>query len=131
MEIKGISGWVVRNFYDRQEVMEKSFRESSVDIVKEQVSESAGWIIITSKENTVSDLPGTGRQFQRLLLKIRDRKIAIHPMTQILEEPVIMQNLNSSIGISDHVQFILRTGYIKNYPDPVSLRRPVEWFVRT
>ena len=52
-------------------------------------------------------------------------------MTQILEEPQTKQVLNQSIGISDNVQFILRVRYLKNHPEPVLLRRPVEWFLRT
>mgnify|MGYP001792342672 FL=1 len=73
----------------------------------------------------------TGKRMQRLFLKVREKSIAIHPMTQILEEPQTKQVLNQSIGISDKIQFILRVGYLKNYPDPVSLRRPVDWFVRS
>ena len=67
---------------------------------------------------------------QRLFLKVREKSIAIHPMTQILEEAPTMEILNEPIGIPEPIQFILRTGYVKNYPVPVSLRRPVEGFVR-
>ena len=102
----------------------------NVSSVKEQVSKSAGWLLITSKDNSVATLLETGKRLQRLLLKIREKNIAIHPMTQILEEPTTQQTLHSSIGINDNVQFILRTGYVKNYPPPVSLRRPVDWFMR-
>jgi hypothetical protein len=28
-------------------------------------------------------------------------------------------------------QFVLRVGYLDPYPDPVSPRRPVNWFLRT
>lgn len=131
MEIEGISGWVVRNFYGKDNVMKNDFRERGIDNVKKQVSESAGWILITSKDETVATLLETGRRMQRLFLKVREKNIAIHPMTQILEESSTRQTLNQSIGISENVQFILRTGYLKNYPPPVSLRRPVDWFVRT
>jgi hypothetical protein len=130
MEIEGIAAWYLRNFYGKSDVMKKSFREKSIDSVKEQVAKSAGWLLITSKDNSVATLLETGKRLQRLLLKIRERNIAIHPMTQILEEPATQKTLHSSIGISDNVQFILRTGYIKHYPQPVSLRRPVDWFVR-
>jgi hypothetical protein len=41
-----------------------------------------------------------------------------------------MKILNQSMGISEPIQFILRIGYVKNYPPPVSLRRPVDGFVR-
>ncbi len=130
MEIEGISGFVVRNFYDKFDVMKTDFREKGLDKVKKEVSESAGWILITSKDNSVETLLETGRRMQRLFLKVREKNIAIHPMTQILEEPATRETLNQSIGINENIQFILRTGYLKNYPEPVSLRRPVEWFLR-
>ena len=79
----------------------------------------------------MSTLLETGKRMQRLFLKVREKKIAIHPMTQILEEAPTRQLLNQSIGISDNIQFILRMGYLKNYPEPVSLSRPVDWFVRS
>jgi hypothetical protein len=131
MEIEGLSGWVVRNFYNKDNVMKKDFREVGLAKVKQQVSESAGWILITSKDNSVATLLETGRRMQRLFLKVREKNIAIHPMTQILEEPSIQQQLNQAVGISENIQFILRLGYLKDYPKPVSLRRPVDWFVRS
>jgi hypothetical protein len=130
MEIEGISGWVVRNFYGKSNVMGKSFRDQNIDQVEKQVASSAGWFLITSKDASVTNLIETGRRMQRLFLKVRDKNIAIHPMTQILEEPSIHHSLNASIGINDPIQFILRTGYLKNYPEPVSLRRPVDWLIR-
>jgi hypothetical protein len=130
MEIEGISGWVVRNSYGKDNVMKKDFRERGIDQIKKEVSASAGWILITSKGDSVATLLETGRRMQRLFLKVRERSIAIHPMTQILEESSTRQTLNQSIGISEDIQFILRTGYLKNYPPSVTLRRPVDWFLR-
>ncbi|MFA6086313.1 nitroreductase [Mucilaginibacter sp.] len=131
MEIEGISGWVVRNFYGKSNVMGKSFRDQNIDQVEKQVASSAGWFLITSKDASVTNLIETGRRMQRLFLKVRDKNIAIHPMTQILEEPYTHQGLNASIGINDPVQFILRTGYVKDYPEPVSLRRPVDRLIHS
>ncbi len=110
--------------------MKEDFRETGIDKIKKEVAASAGWILMTSKDNSVATLLETGRRMQRLFLKVRDRSIAIHPMTQILEEASTRQQLNQSIGISENIQFILRTGYLKSYPPPVSLRRPVDWFIR-
>jgi len=129
MEIEGIPGWYLRNFYGKEQVMKKSFREQSIDKVVKQVSQSAGWLLITSKDQSLISLLETGKRMQRLFLKIRERNIAIHPMTQILEEAATNQSLNRSIGINEPVQFILRTGYLKEYPKPVTLRRPVEGFL--
>jgi hypothetical protein len=131
MEIEGIPGWIVRNFYDKNNVMKNDFREQGIDNIKKQVSESAGWILITSKDNSVATLLKTGKRMQRLFLKVREKSIAIHPMTQILEESSTRQTLNQSIGIRENVQFILRTGYLKDYPQPVSLRRPIDWFIHS
>lgn len=130
MEIEGIAGWLVRNFYGKSNVMAKSFRDQNIKQVEKQVASSAGWFLITSKDASVGSLIETGRRMQRLFLKVREKNIAIHPMTQILEEPSIHQSFNVSVGIIDPVQFILRTGYVKKYPDPVSLRRPVERFTQ-
>jgi hypothetical protein len=130
MEIEGAAGWVVRNFYDRDSVMKPDFRSRGIDQIKQEVAISAGWILITSKENSVTALLETGRRMQRLFLKVREKGIAIHPMTQILEEASTQKILNQSIDIRDPIQFILRTGYVKDYPPPVSLRRSVEKFMR-
>jgi nitroreductase len=129
MEIGGIPGWYLRNFYAKNDVLKKRFREQSIDKVVKQVSSSAGWLLITSKNDLVTTLLETGKQMQRLFLKVRQRGIAIHPMTQIIEETSTNKILNRSTGITDPVQFILRTGYLKEYPEPVSLRRPVDRFV--
>jgi hypothetical protein len=131
MEIEGFSSWVVRNFYNKENVMQKDFREKGIDNVKKEVSESAGWILITSRDSSVATLLETGKRMQRLFLKVREKNIAIHPMTQILEESSTRQILNQSIGLSENIQFILRVGYLKDYPEPVSLRRPVDWFLRS
>lgn len=130
MEIEGVPAWVLRNFYGKSSVMKKNFREQNIDSVRKQVSQSAGWLLITSKDNTVATLLDTGRRLQKLWLSIREKGIAIHPMTQILEETTTHKELHSAIGINDPIQFILRTGYVKVYPQPVSLRRSVDGFVR-
>lgn len=130
MEIEGIAGWYVRNFYKKSNVTAPYFRKQGVGIVKKQVAQSGGWMLIAGKGNSVATLLETGRRMQRLFLKIRQKNVALHPMTQILEEAPFNQNIASSLGIAGDVQFILRMGYLGKYPAPVSLRRPVEWFVR-
>jgi len=130
MEIDGVAGWVVRNFYDKASVLKEDFRKRGLAQVREQVSASAGWILITSADGSVASLLETGRRMQRLFLKVRERGIGLHPMTQILEEPSTRQALPSAVGLGENIQFILRVGYVATYPPPVSLRRPVAWFLR-
>jgi len=130
MEIAGMAGWVVRNFYDKADVLKPDFRERGIDQVRGEVAASAGWILITSNDASVASLLDTGRRMQRLFLKVRARGIGLHPMTQILEEVSTRQALPAALGLSESVQFILRVGYVTAYPPPVSLRRPVAWFLR-
>jgi hypothetical protein len=130
MEIKGIAGLFVRNFYDRQSVLKKSFRDQTVDIVAKKVKTCGGWLVVTSGDSTVRTLIEYGRVFENMLLRIRERMIAIHPMTQMLEEEPWKKQIAKELGITGEVQWILRVGYLKSYPDPVSLRMPVSWFVQ-
>jgi hypothetical protein len=50
--------------------------------------------------------------------------IAIHPMTQMLEEIPWRNQVARELGLPAEIQWILRLGYLKSYPDPVSLRMP-------
>jgi nitroreductase len=130
MEIDGVPGWFVRNLYIRDNVMSSGFREKGLARVAEQVAGCGGWILMTSPDDTTASLIDAGRRFERLFVKVRERGIAIHPMTQILEEEQTRAAFASEIEFGRPVQFILRTGYVGNYPAPVSLRRPPDWFVR-
>lgn len=122
MEIEGIAKWYVKNFYSRQSVLEKRFREETIKKVGEQVAAGSGWLLITSKDSSIPELIDTGRKFQRIWLEARDKRIAIHPMTQMLEEEIIGNEMASFLGITEKIQFLLRIGYCNDYPQPVSPR---------
>jgi len=66
---------------------------------------------------------------ERMLLGVRDRMIAVHPMSQMLEETPFREDAARALGISGAMQFILRAGYLNRYPDPVSPRRPASSFI--
>ncbi|MCP3900050.1 MAG: nitroreductase [Desulfobacteraceae bacterium] len=129
MEIKGLAGWYVSNFMDKKDVVSDSFKEKGIEKTIEQAGQGAGWLVITSDGNKTSDLIDTGRRFQRMALIARERNIAIHPMTQSIEEEQGQANIKSNHEPETIPQFMLRVGYVDKYPNPVSLRRPVEWFV--
>jgi hypothetical protein len=130
MEIKGMGGLFVRNFYDRPSVLKKSFRDQTVDIVAKQVKICGGWLIVTNQDSSIPTLIEYGRVWENMLLKIREKMIAVHPMTQMLEEEPWKKQIAKELGLNGEVQWILRTGYLKSYPEPVSLRMPVSWFVQ-
>jgi hypothetical protein len=127
MEFAGIAALFVRMFYDRESVMSEGFREKGVELVKEQVQTCGGWVVVTSDGTEAKDLIECGRRFQRMALLMRERSIAVHPMMQLLEEGA-RDTVQHGLGIHNPIQWILRVSYIENYPEPVSQRRPVEWF---
>jgi hypothetical protein len=109
--------------------MKKSFRDKGVEDTARTVQEGGGWYVITGKGGSVADIIDTGRRFERMWLLARERMIAIQPMSQMLEEPKWKDEIASEHKPDMIPQFILRVGYLDSYPEPVSLRRPVGWFV--
>ncbi len=130
MEISGLAGWFVRTFYDREKVMTESFRRAGVDRVIEQTRQGAGWLVVVSPDSEMTNLIETGRTFERFFLRVRSRSVAIHPMTQALEERPWREQIATQLGIQGQIQLVLRVGYVSSYPDPVSLRMPVPRFIR-
>ena len=130
MEITGFSGWFVRQFMDQGDVMGERFRKQGLDFAAKWAAEGGGWMIITSGGHSVADLIETGRRFERTALLARERNIALHPMTQVLEEERSRREIASNHGKDVIPQFVLRVGYLDHYPAPVSLRRTVASFVR-
>ncbi len=130
MEITGIAGWYVRNFLDKTDLLGDTYKNKGIEKIRQQVNQGGGWIAITSEGTGVKDLVESGRRFQRMALAAREKMIAIHPMTQTLEEQNGQKNIRENHHPTTIPQFMLRVGYLDRYPEPVSLRRPVEWFVR-
>lgn len=130
MELGGFAGWYVRNFMDPADALKTDFRQRGVEAVADQVKQGAGWLVLTSPGDTLADRLEAGRRFERLALGLRERSLAAHPMSQQLEEPEFRQRIAKEHGPDLAPQFILRVGYLDSYPAPVSLRRPVGWFVK-
>ncbi|BBO70136.1 hypothetical protein DSCA_40660 [Desulfosarcina alkanivorans] len=131
MEIRGVKGWFVRQFVQPRDFLKETYRQQGVDLTAELAQQGGGWVVITSPGQTVADLIDTGRRFERMALLAREHGIAIHPMTQVLEEKQGIEQIAGSHDNGFYPQFVLRVGYIDTYPEPVSLRRPVDWFVTT
>lgn len=130
MEIRGFKGWFVRNFVQPQDFMKPGFRRQGIDQTATLARQGGGWVVITSRGQTVADLIETGRRFESMALLARERNIAIHPMTQYLEEKAGVSQIAANHQAGMIPQFLLRVGYLNRYPEPVSLRRPVSWFVQ-
>lgn len=129
MEITGLAGLWVRLFYGPEDVTSADFRQRTIDLAAKQAAEGAGWIVVRAPDASVASLIDAGQRFERLFLRVRERGIALHPMSQALEEAPWRNTLAQDLGVPDTVQFILRVGYRDDHPDPVSPRLPPERFV--
>lgn len=127
MELGKVAGRVVRR-YDQDEVMSPRFRKRSLAVVEEQLASFGAWLVVTGPD----DLPGlieTGRQWQRSALLMREFGLALHPMSQALEELPWRDELRSELGLAVAPQMLARLSAVDDYALPVSPRRPVSWFV--
>jgi len=130
MEIGGLANLFVRNFYSREDALTDSFRDSSMKAVREQLSSYGTWIIIAAENETPSNLMIAGADFLKIGIAGVDKKIALHPMTQPIEENEFKLRLKESLPVKGEIQFVLRSGYVEKYPSPVSVRMDVKKIIR-
>ncbi len=128
MELGGLAGFYMRHFMDAGSVTGKSFREAGVDAVRAQAHAGAGWLVLEAPDESTPSLLDAGRAFARRALVLRERRLAAHPMSQVLEEEPWRAAIGHSLGLDGRPQLVLRVGYVDRYPEPVSLRRPVSAF---
>ncbi len=130
MEAGALAAFYMRHFMDRDSVLERRFRDAGIDGTAKQVFEGAGWLVVTSPDESAATLIETGRRFERMALRMRERKLASHPMSQTLEEEPWRLQVAKELALSAAPQFVLRVGYVAQYPSPVSPRRPPRAFAR-
>lgn len=131
MGITGFSGWIVRKFYKPDDVMSSGFRKRGIDGTAEQVQQAGGWFVVSSPDSTTTSLIAAGRAFARMALRSRELGVGLHPMEQALEEEPYRTQILSVLAGAGVPQIIVRAGFVDTYPEPVSLRRPVDAFVTT
>ena len=131
MEIQCIKGWFVKHFIEPEDFLKISFRKQSIDHTARLAGQGGGWFVITSDGHSASHIAAAGRKFERMALGARERGIALHPMTQYLEESQGRKEISENHAPEIIPQFVIRVGYLDKYPDPVSPRRPVGWFLKT
>ena len=94
----------------RETVMSKIFRNGTASKAKKLMNNSAGVILITSRDDTVPTLLECGGQFQRLYWECKEAGIEVHTISQILEESPWKDQLCRETGTDNPVQFVLRVG---------------------
>lgn len=115
------------HFMDSTDVLKPWFRNASGTTARSQVEHCAGFLVLTSPDTSPASLLLAGREFQRLTLLSPTLGMALHPMSQLMEESPWKEGLSAKLGLFGNVQFVLRAGYATSLPR-VSLRRPASAF---
>lgn len=125
MGLSGIVKWFVSVFYNRNTVLGRSFRNQTIAAARKQAENCAGFVILTSPDNSAESWLNAGRSLEEFLIKTTERKIAVQPMSSPLEESPWRESLGPEVGLTGTVQMILRIGYVNDFGKPVSQRREV------
>lgn len=131
MEITGFSGFYVRMFYGPEDVLTPGFAQQTMERVRAWLDGFGGWLVLRTRDSSARSLLQGGRYYQAMFNRARSQNLAIQPMSQALEESPFLEQLGPSIGINEPIQYLIRVSEAADYAAPVSLRRPVAWFVES
>jgi len=124
--ITGFKHFLFNTFMSKKSVTSKSFIKASIKGATKQLNSCSGFIIITSKSNSINELVNAGRTLESVWLKCIENEIAVHPMSQVLEENNYYELLKKELKIKGEIQMVLRIGKVKHYPERVGRRIDVE-----
>ena len=124
--MSGMKHFFFNTFMNKKSVVGKAFINGSIKGAKEQFNACSGYILIKSDSFSISDLVESGRLLERLWLECVKLKIAVHPMSQVLEEQKYYDLLKSSLNIEGEIQMLLRVGKVKKYPERIGKRLDIE-----
>ncbi len=124
-------------FMDRKSTVADShdFGQQSIKITADQANSAAAFGWITTSGNSRLDQVLTGRIYERINLKATELGIAMHPMSQVLQEYADMSNLRREflayLGVpkGHTVQMLFRLGHAE--PVTHSARRYIRDLIRS
>jgi len=134
--VTGLKRWVAETFFLSREAAERdptAFGAQAVDLTTEQSASASafGWLVTAS--NTRLDQVLAGRAYERLNLAATTMGVAMHPLSQVLQEypdmAALQQHFKAVIGVPEAhtVQMLFRLGHAR--PTPHTARRALSDFV--
>jgi len=124
--MNGFQHFLFNTFMSKKSVTGKTFIKGSIKGAKKQLNSCSGFLIILSNSFSVSDLVQSGRDLENVWLKCVENKIAVHPMSQVLEEKQYYDILKKELNIKGEIQMVLRIGKVKKYPERKGRRLKVD-----
>ena len=140
MDQSGISGFtklIAETFFvTREKVMndKASFSKEAINLTQKQANSATAWAWLTTKKNSRKDQILIGRTYARIHLKATELGLAMHPMSQVLQEYEDMNTLQKKflklleIPEGHTVQMLFRLGYANTVRH--TARRQLEQIVK-
>ena len=126
--ITGIKKFFYYFFVDKEYAQGDSYAKQGVDMTREQAENNAGFFILTGG-NTPEELIRTGMSLQKAWLMATRYQVAIHPMSQLLEEEPYRSEIQKRLHLKQSVQMVLRAGYVPKYLKNNKIRRDIDQFI--
>jgi hypothetical protein len=126
MEINGIKGFVVRNFFKPADAEKSKFVQAGIQTTEKQVCNCGGWLVLTGTDNSAQSWIEAGRRYQRMNIACTALRIGFQPMNQVVEEENYTREVREGLRLKNEILFIARIGYVIEVSAPVSPRRPVD-----
>jgi nitroreductase len=126
MEITGIKGFVVRNFFKPADAEKNRFVQAGIQTTEKQVRNCGGWLVLTGTDDSAQSWIDVGRRYQHMNIVCTALNIGFQPMNQIMEEDNYRQTVHEKLGLKNKILFVARIGYVIEISAPVSPRRPVD-----
>ena len=116
--------WLV----DKKYAQGDAYAKQGVDMTRDQAENNAGFLVLTGT-NAPKDLIRTGMLLQTVWLEATRHEIAIHPMSQLLEEMPYSAEIQGRLGLAKPVQMVLRLGYVSSYGGNNRIRRDLPQYL--
>ncbi|MGL5513531.1 MAG: Acg family FMN-binding oxidoreductase [Sporomusa sp.] len=127
----GLTGFKKAFYYllsNRNSAKGDSFAQQGVAMATDQVKNCSGFFVITGNNNK-KGLIQSGMLLQAFWLDATRNNIAIHPMSQILEEIPYVGEIAGKLNTDKPIQMILRAGVAETYGENKKIRRDLKDFV--
>lgn len=126
--ITGIKKFFYYLFVNKQTVLTDKFAQQGIAMAQNQVDNCAGFFVITG-EDSPAQWVRAGMQLESFWLDATELKVAIHPMSILLEEEPYRSEVRSQLGLEEQPQMILRAGLVSEYGSNYKIRRNLADFV--
>ena len=111
----GFKKFLFLSLFNKHSIQSSLFEKQYLTSTKKQLDNCSGFLILFSKrQSQEDDWFNAGRELERIWLDLTNRQIAVHPMSQSIEELDSYNNLKIILNDERDVQMILRIGYTKS-----------------